>query len=246
MRSLLFRTDPVLINGATVVVFTKDLDGALPSNLWVENLDLPATLRTKFGSKNANLRFVALAAGTGGNSITVTIVVSASSVFGINTVGNDITITLQGDIGVGSNLGPSGGYINTAAKIMTAINKDTAAGHAGTLIQAELAPGSDGSAMMEAMAQTSLAGGAAAAAVGAAVVEYSPTGVSYPPDRTPNFPGPWITLDSVTFANLGANATAVLGITGDNKSIKGLRLKVSKDATNTHVVATAIVAKKRI
>src|SRR2546425_10872634 len=99
MRSQLFRTAPVLINGANVVVGTFDVDGAEPFTLFLENLDLAASLTTtgKFRSKDANLTFTAVTPGTGGNAITVQFTAAPNQAFSIGVVGNAITVNLQCD-----------------------------------------------------------------------------------------------------------------------------------------------------
>ena len=70
MRTQLFRKS-VLVDGAAVVAVRQDLDGVDPLMLVVENMDVAASGRTKFGSKNANLRFVAVTPGAGGNAWSV-------------------------------------------------------------------------------------------------------------------------------------------------------------------------------
>jgi hypothetical protein len=240
MRTTLFRTAPVLIDGADVVVFTKDMDGVDPFDLFLENMDVAASLRTRHGSKNANLRFVAASAGAGGNSITVTITAGAGQAYSAAVVGDDVTINLLCDA--------SGKPVQLASEIMDLLNASTVAAKIRTV----LALGSDGSATMEipdptaptvVMAQTSLAGGFTAEDLDAVSVEYSPQGVADRPlqNGAVDFPGPWITLDSVTFAGLAAGSSAALTV---DRPIRGLRMKASKAAYDTVVVATAVAKKK--
>src|SRR3989442_8647485 len=110
MRSQLFRTAPVLINGANVVVGTFDVDGAEPFTLFIENLDLAATLSTVglFRSKDANLTFTAVTPRTGGNTITLQFTKALSQAFSLRGVGNALTLNLPrdaaGDPNPGQNL----------------------------------------------------------------------------------------------------------------------------------------------
>src|SRR5437667_26364 len=107
MRSQLFRTAPVLINGANVVVGTFDVDGAEPFTLFLENLDLAATLSTAglFRSKDANLLFTAVTPGTGGNAITVQF--SSSSLPAAQTTANGWVVNAT----AGTDLLPAAGTI---------------------------------------------------------------------------------------------------------------------------------------
>src|SRR5438128_45178 len=156
MRSQLFRTSPVLINGANVVVGTFDVDGAEPFTLFLENLDLPATLSTAglFRSKDANLLFTAVTPGTGGNAITVQFTKAASQAFSIGVVGNAITVNLPcdsaGNPTWGQNLAVPALAQGQALQIMTALNAN---GPASALITTALAL--TGGAASAALAQAS-------------------------------------------------------------------------------------------
>src|SRR2546425_12757200 len=96
MRSQLFRTAPVLVNGANVVVGLFDVDGAEPFTLFLENLDLPATLSTAglFRSKDANLLFTAGTPGTGGNAITIQFTKAANQAFSIPVARHALPLNL--------------------------------------------------------------------------------------------------------------------------------------------------------
>lgn len=245
MRAQLFRTAPVLVDDAGIVVFTKDVDGADPFDLFLENVDVAASLRTKFGSKNANLRFVAVTAGSGGNAVTVEVTAAASQAYSAAVVGDDITVNLACDA--------SGKPVQLAAEVMDLLN---AAAAVTAKVRVVLALGSDGSATMEVpdtagaptvvVAQTSLVGGFDAEELGAVTVEYSPQGVADRPlsRGAVDFPGPWVSLDTATFASLGAGATKSLAVV--DKPVRGLRLTASEGAYPTMVVATAVVRKKGV
>lgn len=243
MRTQLFRTDPVLINGAGVVVALKDLDGVDPVTLFIENMDIAASGRTKFGSKNANLRFVAVAAGTSGNSRNVVFHAAAGQTFSIVVGAYDITVNLACDA--------SGKPVQLASAIMDLMNLD---GPTAAVIRTVLAKGSDGSATMEVVVGTDvtvdLAGGFTAVTTGAVSVEVSPRGLAEPGTGFADFPGPWLVdAAAATALSTVANNTVksyVLrsGNTVGDSPVKGLRIKVSVGGGNTEVVATAIVTKK--
>lgn len=92
--------------------------------------------------------------GASGNNITITLADpgALASPLGIAVVGNDITISLETD--------GSGAIVSTAADVVNLIN-NTAASSA--LTTASLNPGNDGTGIVEAVSQTNLSGGAAAA-----------------------------------------------------------------------------------
>lgn len=247
MRSQLFRTDPVLIDGTAVVAALKDVDGIAPFTLFVENMDIAASGRTKFGSKNANLRFVAVAAGTGANAWSVVFHAAASQAFSIVIANNlpyasTITVNLQCDA--------SGKPIQLATAVMDLMNAD---GPTAAIIRTVLAKGSDGGATMEVAVGTdatvALSGGFAAVTSGAVLVEISPTGA-------PDFAGPWSTVadagtdlstvsaGTVKRHTLFAGSTASPPAAADAPA-KGLRVSVTKGGGgNTKVVVTAIGNRK--
>lgn len=241
MRVQLFRTPPVLVDGIDVVVFTKDIDGAEPFTLYLENVDVAASLRTKFGSKNANLRFVAASAGVAGNGITVEITAGPSQAYSAAVVGDAITVNLLCD--------SSGKPIQLASEVMDLLNGDPAV---TAKIRTVLALGSDGSASMEipnpaaptvVMPATALSGGFTAQELGAVTVEKSPQGVADRPlsHGATDFPGPWETLDTATFTGLPAGEVAQLLV---EVHVRGLRMRASMGAYDTEVVATAVTRKK--
>jgi hypothetical protein len=255
MRSQLFRTDPIAVtdsNGNVVVL--KDLDGITPVTVFVENLDLRASLRTKFGSKNANLRFEAIDRGSPGNHITVAITAAPSQAFSIvwsgspygvspypyDPYGSDLTINLRCD--------EDGIPNQTAAEVMDLLNADL---DTSLTLNVSLANGSDGSAHMEApsnpvgptyptviMAKTNLAGGLDATALAAAsVVEVSPTG-------WPDFAGPWAVHSAAGTALSSIGANSVKSYSFVDTPVKGLRVTLKQGGADTKVVVSAIAQRK--
>jgi hypothetical protein len=237
MRNQLFRTQPVLISGANAVVALVDVDGVEPFTLFVENLDLKASLTTVvlFKSKNANLTFTAVTAGAGGNAVRVAFTLAASQAFSIGVAGNDITINLACDA-----QGFPNQEANLARNVMDALN---ASGPASALITTTLAPGSDGSAQCDAtVALTNLAGGAAATALASVEVAVS----DLPPAQTPATG--WI-VNTAAATAFGALAGGVVGAyeftankTGATEIsvARGLRVRASRGAADTRVVAAGI------
>jgi hypothetical protein len=99
---------------------------------------------------DTGLTFTALAKGTDGNSITITIVdpATASHALTVAVDGTDITVTLATN--------GSSEEISTAAEVLAAINADP---DAGDLVLVTHTGASDGSGTMPAVAETSLTGG---------------------------------------------------------------------------------------
>lgn len=231
MRTQLFRTDPVLIDGTNVVVALKDIDGAQPFSLFIENLDAPASLTTVvlFKSKNANLTFTAVTPGTGGNSIRVRFTTAADQAFSVSAAGNDITVALA--------CGPDGvpnREQNFSRNVMDSMN---ASGPVSALVTASLAPGSDGSAQCDsAVAFTNLAGGAAAGDVSLVEVAIS----SLPPAQTPA--AGWLVVVNEAPAAGGTTAYEF----DPAAAVRGLRVRATKGVANGMLVAAAIVKKKSI
>lgn len=233
MRTQLFRTPATLVGGAGVTVATKDVDGVAPLTLFVENMDQYASLVTRFGSKNANVRFVAAVAGTAGNNISVEIDAAPNQAFSIDVTAYAILIHLQCDADGRPN--------QFVSDIVELLNADA---EVAALVRVSLALASDGSAAMElleadqthAMDETDLAGGAAAVTTGAVTVEVSPSGA-------PDFPGPW-TLDSAggtALSTVAANTAKSYTITAP---LRGVRIKVSQGVGPTRVVASGQATKK--
>src|SRR2546425_5798978 len=187
MRSQLFRTAPVLINGANVVVGTFDVDGAEPFTLFPENLDPAGTLSTVglFRSKDANLVFTAVTPGTGGNAITVQFTKAVNQAFSIGVVGNAITVNLPCDAAGnptwGQNLAVPALAQGQAAQIMMALNAN---GPASALITTTLAPGSDGYGMVDAATSALSLAGRAASTVILATTGYEVATSSLPAAQT--------------------------------------------------------------
>jgi hypothetical protein len=252
MRSQLFRTEPILVSdsGGDVVVL-KDLDGISPVTLFVENLDQPASLRTKFGSKNANLRFTALHAGSPGNHIHVVITAAPDQEFSADWSGSPYGTTPYPYDPYGSvltiNLKCDSQGIPTqpAYEVMDLLNEDA---HTADTLRVTLANGSDGSAHMEApdpvnapdviMASTALSGGSDSTTLAAAsVVEVSPTG-------WPNFAGPWTAIAAAGTALSSVGPNSVKSYTLVDTPVKGLRITLKQGGANTKVVVSAIAGRK--
>jgi hypothetical protein len=255
MRTQLFRTDPTLINDAGIVVTVQDMDGADPFDLFVENVDIAASLRTKFGSKNANVRFVAVIdpltpdrVGASGNDISVTIDAGPSQDFSVDVVagaynpyGADIVIHLRCDAdGVPNQF---------VSDVIELLNADP---YFSAVCRAVLAKGSDGSARMEApdpnndptviMPLTYLDGGFTATTLGTVTVEYTMAGV--PDILADNPPVPWVTDSSAGTALSSVGAGAVKSYAFVDKPFRGLRVTASKGSSDTTIVVTAIARKK--
>ena len=234
MRSTLFRTDPVSVIGAADVAALKDMDGADPFDLFLENMDVAASLRTRFGSKNANIRVVAVAAGAGGNAITLTITAAANQAYSATAVGSAITVNLRCDAD-----GRPNQFASDVVDLMNA-NAGIAA-----LVRVSRSLGSDGSAAMElvagnptrALVTTALGGGFDAVATGAATVEYSPTGA-------PDFAGPWVTHAAAGTALSTVAANTVKSFAFVDVPMLGLRVKVATAVYESRVVVTAIARRR--
>lgn len=108
-----------------------------------------ASLTTALAGANNDLKFTAETPGTGGNAITVEYSVAGNNTpLSIDVLANDITVNVATNVG--------GTAISTAASVMGAINED---GDASALVEATLAPGSNGTGVVTAMAPTNLTGG---------------------------------------------------------------------------------------
>jgi hypothetical protein len=236
MRSTLFRTVPLLVGPYDAEVL-KDMDGASPFTLFLENLDVAASLRTKFGSKNANVRFVAVSAGDAGNDISVEITAGPSQAFSVGVATDAVTINLRCDAdGLPNQL---------AADVIDQVNADVGA---AAKVRTSLALGSDGSATMEipdfadaptvVMAATNLDGGFDATDLADAVVEYSSTGA-------PDFAGPWfraLGAEAAFNAPYGASAGSV-GAYTFTAPFRGLRVTLQPGAAATMPVVSAVRSK---
>lgn len=238
MRVQLFRTSPVLVEAPYDGVVQKDMDGASPFTLFIENMDVAASLRTRFGSKNANVRFVAVEAGSGGNALTVAITAGPAQVFSVSIVGSDVVVNLRCDAGGRPN--------QFASDVVDLLNADAAF---AAVLRASRALGSDGSAAMEipdeavaptvVMSQTSLSGGTDATDLAGVTIEVSPTGA-------PEFDGPWFAVpvaEAAFGAPYGLNAGTIGAYTFESQ-VKGLRVTMEPGAYATSPVVTAIVRKK--
>lgn len=250
MRTQLFRTNPVLVDAAGVVVALKDVDGSDLVTLFLENSDIAAATRTNWGSKNAQLRHVAVGRGSVGDEIEIVYTSAPSQPFSVVVTGGlpyatTVTVALRCD--------QDGRPNQLASAVMDLLSAD---GPTAALVRTTLAPGSDGSATVDYVdivtddgahtgaATFTLVGGFDATDTGAVTVEYSPTGAAPRPLVTdPDFPGPWVADGTAGSALSTVVANAVKSYTF-NLPVRGLRVKVSKGASDTTVVLTAIVSKK--
>jgi len=252
MRTQIFRTDPILVNDTDVVVALQDMDGADPFDLYVENVDVAASLRTKFGSKNANVRFVAVssavdpyntAAGASGNDISIAITAGVNQAFSVDVeqgpytpYGAAVTINLRCD--------EDGVPNQFVSDVIDLLNADATF---ASILRATRALGSDGSARMEipdpagaptvVMPLTYLTGGFTATTLGTVTVDVAPTG-------WPDFDGPWVTVTAAGSALSSVSAGGVKSYAFVDAPVRGLRVKASKGSSDTMVVVTAIVRKK--
>jgi hypothetical protein len=216
------------------------MDGASPFTLFIENMDVAASLRTRFGSKNANVRFVAAAAGSGGNDHTVAITAGPAQAFGVSVAGDDVVIDLRCDAGGRPN--------QFASDVVDLLNADA---DFAAVLRASRALGSDGSAAMEipdeagdptvVMAATNLSGGVDAAEIGGATVEVSPTGA-------PEFAGPWfeVAAASAAFSAPYGLGAGTMGAYTFDIPVKGLRVTLAAGAYASAPVVSAIVVKKGV
>lgn len=115
--------------------------------------DQAASLTTALAGANNDLVFTAKTAGTGGNAITVAIVVAgANTPLSVGVVGNAITINSATSAGSAAT--------STAAQVKAAVD---ASGPASALVAVALAPGNDGTGVVAAQGATNLTGGGAGA-----------------------------------------------------------------------------------
>jgi len=231
MRSTLFRTT-TLVDDSDVVVALKDVDGAGPLAVFVENVDVPARLSTRYGSKDANLTFTAVAPGTGGNALRVVIGSVASApadqAFAVETYAGVVTVTLRTD--------GSGRPNMLARDVMDALNADP---DTAAVVSVSLARGSDGTAVMGLLSDTDpedlsfdelLSGGLTAQALTNVRVATSPTGA-------PEFAGPWTDADAYAFDVPAGGVVAV-----EAGPARGLR--VTADAASDTMVSVTAVAQR--
>lgn len=110
-----------------------------------------ASLTTALAGANNDLTFTAKSSGTGGNAITVAIVVAGNNTaLSVGVAGNAITIN--------SATNGAGAATSTASQVLAAVQ---ASGPASALVAVQLAPGNDGSGVVAAMGPTNLSGGGA-------------------------------------------------------------------------------------
>lgn len=111
-----------------------------------------ATLTTAMTGTNNDLVLLARTPGTGGNSITLTIVDPAGNNAALSVDVSTNAITVNGATNGSSAL------TSTASEVIAAINADA---EASALVVAELAPSNTGAGVVTALSATALSGGSA-------------------------------------------------------------------------------------
>jgi Bacteriophage tail sheath protein len=122
---------------------------SVPGRHVAGGIALPATLTTALTGTNNDLKYSARQVGTGGNTIRVTYVVAGvSTPLTVSVSGKDITVNVATN---GSSAATS-----TAAQVAAAIAASAAA---NALVTTANDTGNDGTGVVTALTQTSLAGG---------------------------------------------------------------------------------------
>ena len=116
-----------------------------------------AVLTTALTGVNNDLTFLAVTAGTAGNSKTVKLTDPSGNnqALSVSVVSSDIDVSLA--------TGVAGAITSTAKEVRNALNAHSGA---NALILTSIAPGNTGNGVVTAMAKTNLAGGAAASGTG--------------------------------------------------------------------------------
>jgi hypothetical protein len=218
MRTLLFRTEPVLVDTASAVVFVKEFDGATPVTITVENEDVAAEVTTsdRFGSPHSKLTFAWATAGAAGSAKSVIIEEDEEDPNGlaVAAVSDVLTYTIGRSV--------------MAWQVAAMLD-----GESGMRVR--LAAGSDGICPVipprldesDDPLEYELTGGADAVTTGAATVEVA-SKVS----------GPWAS-DSAAATALGTVAEGTPKSHTYTVPVRVVRLKISKGASPTYVVASA-------
>lgn len=112
--------------------------------------DTAATLATNLTGTNNDLTYTAVADGAAGNDVTVAYVDPAGNdqALDVNVTGTDIVVSLA--------TGPAGAITSTASDVRTAV---LAEGAAAALVSVANKAGNDGTGVVTALTETSLAGG---------------------------------------------------------------------------------------
>lgn len=245
MRTRIFRQTSLLVGSAQVIAL-KDVDGADPLDLFLENVDNPASLRTPNGDKNAGVLFTAKIGVTTdpynvgtpeeGNDISVTITTAPKQAFSVTTNAGPYT-PYGAAVVINLRCAADGTPNQLASEVIDLLNAN--AGFSSILV-ASRAPGSDGSAHMAAMSLTYLSGGLSATAIATVSVEYAPTGAES------GFPGPWVTLAAAGSALSTVAANSVKSYSIVDTPLRGLRVKADKGSQSTTVIVTGIARKKSV
>lgn len=229
MRTLLFRTPIITVPITTLTnIFTKDMDGASPFILYVENLDQPAELLVsdQWGSPNSKILYKAVVAGAAGNSKRIQVLQHATDkrFLGVVVNVNDVTYTIGSAILAWELVNFSIAQSNPGG-IMLELSTPVAGGYATPGLVAAL---------------TNLAGGFDSTVTGVTVTEQAQNG------------SPWI---SVLGSDMGVAGAIDLDawpatIVADtmvaryfHNPMKMFRLNVTGGVAATRIRATAVVMK---
>jgi hypothetical protein len=211
----MFRTAPILVDDTNVEVLLKDLDGATPVTLYLENLDIHGSLTQKWGSKNGNAKFTAVEAGDLAKDINISI-----------ELGDDFSIATD-------DSDPYDVFIVTASdRERDGQLRDRRCQRdddANDYVTASLAPGSDGSAIINLMGETALSGDSDAVTLGTVHVYHAPTTDSDAWDES--------TAAGTAFSACAANAVKAFLL---DAPVRGLRVTATKGGGDTYVVFTAV------
>lgn len=118
------------------------------------DVSVPATWESNFDVANAEFWLRAKEPGQAGNAITIALVDPAENnqALEVTNDGNAITVSLK--------TGSGGDIESTAAEVVAAINAADGQGEAGTLVEAYVSLGNNGTGVVTAEAATPLTGGA--------------------------------------------------------------------------------------
>lgn len=149
---------------------------------------------------NSSVLFEAVAAGTEGNSISVTITDpgTASQELAVSVSSTDITIALGTD--------EEGNENSTAKEVAAAVNTDA---DAKLLVKA--IAGGDGKGVVAAKAKTSLANGAAYSATGAEGILMNDVDVTYGPRESAMIIHGFIAIDKLPYGDENSQVPAAVG-----------------------------------
>jgi hypothetical protein len=197
------------VGGATASVL-ENLDQAV-SDKYVPIKT--ATLITGAVATDNAIVFTALAAGTAGNDVSVTIVDpnDISKELSVAVSSKDITVNLATDA--------DKAITSTAADVAEAVNADAAA---KLLVVADASLNPDGEAAVAAVAKANLAGGAAASVTGAEGVLMNDVDVTYGPKEGAMIIHGFVKIDALPYGD--ANAAIPGVVAADAAAAKALSM----------------------